>query len=276
MMGATDDPFPAIDPVVPAPTLCIGGVPTMAFQPAVDLVTGRLLGFEALLRWPDTEGNAIPPAEVIAWAKAHGEWAALNRWVIDEACTQATRWPSQLQVAVNCTDFQLQDREGVMAVLMALHRTGLNPDRLTIEVTEVTASDQTVTEDLCAIGANGIQVSVDDLVSEDSIQEHLKDRAVNTVKIDGSLVSGLTLPGDRKSAIVERVVQMSRSLGISTVAEAVETREQVALLREIGVDAAQGFFFCAPLNASRALELAATIPIFHFDLNCSTSMLEAG
>src|SRR5215469_2736425 len=156
-MSAVGDPSLGTDPIVPAPTLGISGIPQLAFQPAVDLATGRLLGFEALLRWPDAKGNAIPPAEIIAWAKGHGEWPALNRWVIEEACMQAVRWPSQLQVAVNCTDFQLEEREGVMAAALALHRSGLNPDRLTIEVTSATAGDHTAKEDLRAIGRYGIQ-----------------------------------------------------------------------------------------------------------------------
>jgi len=261
--GSTPD---TAGPIVLAPDLDLGGVPSLAFQPAVDLATGRLLGFEALLRWPDEQGNVIPPADVVAWAKANGHLIPLNRWVIEEACTQAVRWPSQLQVAVNCTEFQLADQEGAMAVVLGLQRTGLNPHRLTVEITENTVGDGTAAQDLCAMARFGIQVSVDDLTSHQPLSLDLATHAVSSVKIDGTIIAGLSEPGYLSRTIVETIIHMSHPLGISTVAEAVETHEQATLLRELGVAAAQGFFFSPPLDAATALELASMSPLPHFDL----------
>ena len=100
-----------------APRLGLGGTPSLAFQPAVDLATGRLLGFEALLRCHDAAGGNIPPDVLIPWAEAHGHMNELNEWVLSEACVQASRWPSDLQLAVNCSVFQL--RRGTAAVAAA-------------------------------------------------------------------------------------------------------------------------------------------------------------
>ncbi len=113
----------------------------------------------------------------------------------------------------------------------------------------------------------GIQLTVDDVVAESSVLEDLPDCNVNTVKLDASLIADLTLPGGKSRAIVEGIVTVSRSLGISTVAEAVETAEQVATLREIGVDAAQGYFFSPPLTADEAGELARMSPPPRFALS---------
>lgn len=94
----------------PFPDLGRDGTPSLVFQPAVDLATGRLLGFEALLRWHDASGNEVPPQTLIPWAESHGHMNALNAWVLSEACAQATRWPGDLQLAVNCSTLQLRPR----------------------------------------------------------------------------------------------------------------------------------------------------------------------
>ena len=105
---------PGVPSSFEVPQLGLGGTPTLAFQPAVDLATGRLLGFEALLRCHDATGANIPPDVLIPWAEAHGHMNELNEWVLSEACVQASRWPSDLQLAVNCSVFQL--RRGTAAV----------------------------------------------------------------------------------------------------------------------------------------------------------------
>jgi EAL domain-containing protein (putative c-di-GMP-specific phosphodiesterase class I) len=236
------------------------------FQPAVDLATGCLLGFEALLRWYDTSGSYVPPDVLIPKAEAEGQMTALNAWVLLEACTQAARWPSLLQVAVNCSVFQLRRGEVAASAICALERSGLNPDRLSLEVTETSVSDSEAASDLKAITRQGIQLSLDDIASDGSVLDNLQDSVVNTIKIDAALIADLTDPDGKSRVIVESIVQLCHSLGISTVAEAVETAEQVAILRNIGAAAAQGYFFSRPLSADRAYELAAMSPLPHFSL----------
>jgi len=245
---------------IEAPKLGLGGTPSLAFQPAVDLATGRLLGFEALLRCHDASGGNIPPDVLIPWAEAHGHMNELNEWVLSEACAQASRWPSDLQLAVNCSVFQLRRGTAAVAAATALERSGLNPDRLTVEVTEVSVSDDEAAEDLQVMTRLGIQLTVDDVGSDYSVLEHLRGAVVNTVKIDAGLIAGLTDSDGQSRAVVESIVKLSRSLGFCTVAEAVETGDQVAILRKLGAETAQGYFFSAPLTAREACDLANMDP----------------
>jgi EAL domain-containing protein (putative c-di-GMP-specific phosphodiesterase class I) len=250
--------------VIPWPDLGIDGEPELLFQPAVDLATGRLLGFEALLRWNDPVQGRISPKELIPWAEANGYMTALNGWVLSEACAQAMRWRSEIQLAVNCSVFQLRRNEAAAAAAIALEQSGLQPDRLTIEVTETTLADHGAADDLRAISRLGIQLTVDDMGSDWSSLENLQHFAVNTMKIDGSLIDGIDHVGGVNRAIVETIVKVSHSLDLCTVAEAVETAAQVAILRAVGADVGQGYFFAPPLGADETLALTDMdlLPIF--------------
>jgi EAL domain-containing protein (putative c-di-GMP-specific phosphodiesterase class I) len=252
---------------VPIPDLGRDGAATLVFQPAVDLATGRLLGFEALLRWHDSSGADVPPNILIPWAESHGQMNELNAWVLSEACAQAARWPSNFQLAVNCSIFQLQRGTAAVAAATALEQSGLNPDRLTVEVTETSVADDEAAADLGVMSRLGIQLTIDDVGANWSVLDNLRDSVVNTVKIDGSLIAGLTNPGEQSRAIVERIIDLSRSRGICTVAEAVETAEQVAILREIGAETAQGYFFSPPLSSSETAALASMDPPPRFALS---------
>jgi EAL domain-containing protein (putative c-di-GMP-specific phosphodiesterase class I) len=255
--------------VIPWPDLGIEGEPELLFQPAVDLATGRLLGFEALLRWNDPAQGRISPKELIPWAEANGHMTALNRWVLSEACARAVSWRSEIQLAVNCSVFQLRRNEAAAAAAVALEESGLHPDRLTIEVTETTLADDGAAADLRAISRLGIQLTVDDMGSDWSSLENLQHFAVNTMKIDGSLIDGIDHVGGVNRAIVETIVKVSHSLDLCTVAEAVETASQVAILREVGADVGQGYFFAPPLAADEALALTShdSLPLFSLTMS---------
>lgn len=238
------------------PDIGLDGEPHLMFQPAADLATGRLLGFEAFLRWKDGSGKYLPPKMLIPWAEAHGHVSKLNEWVLSEACSQANRWPLHLQIAVNCSLFQLGHAAAALAVARALDTSGLMPDRLTIEITESAIQDGDAVADLNTMARLGIQVTVDDVGTDWSVLESLPQSIVNTIKMDGTLISGLDASDGSTRKIVETIVGLSRSLNICTVAEAVETMEQVAILRELGADVAQGYFFSAPIAADEACALA--------------------
>jgi EAL domain-containing protein (putative c-di-GMP-specific phosphodiesterase class I) len=244
----------------------LDGKPSLVFQPAVDLATGRLLGFEALLRWRRSDGDDIPPDVLIPWAEEHGHMNELNAWVLAEACAQATRWPSDLQLAVNCSVFQLQRGNAAIAAASALEKSGLNPDRLTVEITESSVANDDAAADLQVMTRLGIQLTVDDVGSDWSVLNNLRNCVVNTMKIDASLTEGVTAAGGRSRHTVETIIKLCRSLGICTVAEAVETGEQVEILREIGVEIAQGYFFSKPLTAEEAVGLATMTPRPRFSI----------
>ena len=258
-------------PPRPAPNLGLQGAATLVFQPAVDLATGRLLGFEALLRWHDPTGREIPPDILIPWAENHGHMNELNAWVLAEACAQAARWPADLQLAVNCSIFQLHRGTAAMAAAAALEESGLNPDRLTVEVTAPSVNDVEAAADLQVMTRLGIQLTLDDIGEDWSVLEDLRGCVVNTAKIDATLTAGLSDPEGPSRAIAEAIVKQSHSVGICTVAEAVETAEQVAILRQIGAETAQGYFFSAPVSADDAAELAAMTPRPRFALSAPPS-----
>ena len=260
---------PVVTSMIPPPDLGLDGAPHLVFQPAIDLSTGRLLGFEALLRWQDSSGRAVPPNALIPWAEARGRMTDLNAWVLLEACSQAARWPANLQLAVNCSVFQLRRGEAAAAAA-ALEQAGFAPDRLMVEVTETAVIDEAAVADLQAMSRLGIQLTLDDVGSDWSILKNLQDCTVNTMKIDGELIEELKVTGSASQAVVETIVKISRSLGICTVAEAVETAVQVTLLRDAGVDVAQGYFFSPPISADDAFTMAATDPLPKFPLTAAT------
>ncbi len=250
----------------PRPELGLDGDPELVFQPAVDLATGRLLGFEALLRWNDPDLGPIPPSVLIPWAEANGHMVDLNAWVLSEACAAAASWQADLQLAVNCSVFQLRQREAASAAAAAIEESGLNPDRLTIEITETSVTDDGAAADLHAMSRLGIQLTVDDIGSDWSTIESMQQFSIKTMKIDGSLIAGLADEGGVSRAMVETIVHVSHSLGICTVAESVETARQVKILRELGADVGQGYFFAKPLAVEDALMLTTMDPLPVFPL----------
>jgi EAL domain-containing protein (putative c-di-GMP-specific phosphodiesterase class I) len=188
---------------------------------------------------------------------------AVNDWVLSEACSTAAAWRSEIQLAVNCSVFQLRRHEASTAVASALEVSGLDPGRLSIEFTESALTDDRAVSDLHTLSRLGVKLTLDDMVSDWSALTDLKRIAVDTVKIDGSFIGGLDHVGGANRSIVETIVKVIHSLDLSTVAKAVETAGQAAILRDIGVDAGQGYFFAPPLAAEDALALATmkAIPV---------------
>ncbi len=243
-----------------SPTLVLAGHPLLEFQPAVDLATGRLLGFEALVRWDHPSRGHISPGILIPWAEANGDIIPLNAWVLAEACRQAQHWPSGIQLAVNCSIVQLRQGEASLAVARALQSSGLNPDRLTIEITEHTIADERAATDLRALSTMGVHLAVDDVGTMWSSLNSLRRFAIETVKIDAAFIANLEAAEGMNRAIVDAIVHVGHSLAMSAVAEGVETEAQVAILREFGTDVAQGFFFARPMSSHDTLVLANTEP----------------
>lgn len=248
----------------------LAGHPVLEFQPAVDLATGRLLGFEALLRWRHPTHGLVSPAVIIPWAEANGDIIELNAWVLAEACHQAHQWPSGIQLAVNCSIVQLRQGEASLSVARALERSGLNPDRLTVEITEHTIADERAAADLRALSALGVHLAVDDVGTMWSSLNSLRRFAVDTVKIDAAFIANLESDEGMNRAIVDAIVHVGQSLNMSTVAEGVETAAQAAILREFGADVAQGYFFARPMSAEDTMALALAEPRTVFSLTESS------
>ncbi len=236
--------------------LTLAGKPRLQYQPVIDLGSGQLLGFEALLRWHHpTEGVILPPL-LIPWAEANGDIVPLGDWIMVEGCREALKWPPSTQLAVNISVVQLRRAAASAAVIAALEVTGLVPDRLTIEVTEHAMSDEAAVDDLAVIGALGVQLAVDHVGTSWNSFEILRRLAVNTVKIDHSFVMSLEAREGINRMVVETVIQLAHNSGMSTVAEGVETALAAAIVAELDSDAAQGYFFAPPLSEENATTMA--------------------
>jgi EAL domain-containing protein (putative c-di-GMP-specific phosphodiesterase class I) len=246
--------------VTAEPTMALAGQPVLEFQPAVDLATGRLLGMEALVRWEHPTKGRIAPDILIPWAEENGDIVSLNSWVMEAACSEAQLWSTGLQLAVNCSIIQLRRGEASKAALNALEVSGLNPDRLTIEITERTINDDRAAADLRALSELGVHLAVDDVGTSWSSLQVLRKFAIEIVKIDRAFINNLEADEGMNRAIVEAIIHVGHSLAMSTVAEGVESSQQAAILREFGADVGQGYFFAPPLREEEAHELATAEP----------------
>ncbi len=244
--------------------LKLAGAPSLEYQPAVDLATGRLLGFEALVRWTQADRTSIQADVLVPWAEASDNMSTLDAWVFVEACTQAQSWAAGIQIAVNCSIDEFREGAASESIQHALEISGLNPDRLTVEVGEQTISDTKSLEDLKRLSDLGVHLAVDDVGTRWSSLKPFKELNVDTVKIDKSFIAGLESEAGMNRCVVEALLNVSHSLAMSTIAEGIETPQQVAILQEFGVDVGQGYFFAHPLSAERAGELAnaETRPVF--------------
>jgi len=237
-------------------TMLRAGKPALVYQPAVDLGSGRLLGFEALLRWQSPGDQMVMPRLFIPWLEAHGDIVQVGEWVLAEGCRRAMEWPSSIQLAVNCSLVQLRRGVASKAVVASLEQSGLDAGRLTIEVTEHAMSEDAAMNDIRAINDLGVEIAVDDVGTSWTSFDVLRRMAVSTVKVDQSFVGGLEPHQGINRMVVETVVSLAHSSGMSTVAEGVETALQASIVREFESDAAQGYFFAPPLSVGHATALA--------------------
>ncbi|MFG1925818.1 putative bifunctional diguanylate cyclase/phosphodiesterase [Cryptosporangium sp. NPDC048952] len=219
------------------------------YQPIVALPSQRITGVEALVRWHDPERGVIPPDQFIPVAERSGLILPLGRWVLQEACRQAVRWPG-VYVCVNVSPRQLDDPSFVADVADALASSGLPASSLTLEVTETAVfSGGPAVDALYLLREMGVRVALDDFGTGQSSLGLLLTCPVDVLKVDRSFVEGVTEPGDR-AVIVEFLAQVARGLSLDTVAEGVETPEQVLRLQELGYRKAQGYLFSPPVPAS--------------------------
>ncbi len=246
------------------PTFSLVGAPFLEYLPVVDLSTGRVLGMEALVRWEHPTHGLISPARLLPHAEVSGDIGPLTRWILMEACSKARNWSPSIQLGVNCTIHQLRRGEVSAAVVLALEETGFNSGQLTLEVTEDAIVDSAASADLRTLSAMGVQLSVDDVGTNWSSFEPFKRNSISSVKIDGSFIAGLESTQGINRLVVETVIHMAHSLGMSTIVEWVETASQVEIVRAFNADAAQGFFFSLPMQSEDAIAFASGPEIPHF------------
>ncbi|MFT5533805.1 MAG: diguanylate cyclase (GGDEF)-like protein/PAS domain S-box-containing protein [Burkholderiaceae bacterium] len=232
------------------------------YQAQVDSVR-RLIGAEVLVRWQHPRCGIVPPAEFIPLAEKTGLILVLGQWVLDTACQQLVVWSNQpamaaLTIAVNVSACQFQHPDFVAQVLTAIARTGANPQLLKLEITEsllLTDAEDIILK-MTALQAHGISFSLDDFGTGYSSLSYLKRLPLDQIKIDRSFVRDLlTDPND--AAIVRTILALGHSLGLSVIAEGVETEAQCAFLAELSCHAYQGFLFSKPVPLEQFEELVA-------------------
>ena len=232
-----------------------GGEFTLYYQPQIALQTERLVGVEALLRWTHPELGQVSPAEFIPVAEYTGQIVPIGQWVLQEACRQMRQWQLQglpaVVIAVNMSAVQFRQSDLVGQITRTLDSTGLAPELLELELTESAAmhDPEAAVATIGRLHALGVRLSIDDFGTGYSSLSHLKRFQLHKLKIDQSFVRDLTDDQD-DARIVETIIQMARSLGLSTVAEGVETEAQRAFLQQRGCDELQGYLLARPLPAN--------------------------
>jgi EAL domain-containing protein (putative c-di-GMP-specific phosphodiesterase class I) len=225
---------------------------SLHYQPQVDIPSGRIVGLEALLRWTSPDLGAVSPADFIPLAEETGLIVDIDRWVLQTACAQYKVWENEglgaPHVAVNVSGVTFRHGDLLAAVERVLANAHLDPQHLELELTEgiVMRDASAATKTLDAIRRLGVRVALDDFGTGYSSLSYLKHFKIDVLKVDRSFVTGL--PGDADSAAIARlIVSMANLLGLSTVAEGVETAEQARFLATIGCTTAQGFLYSKAL-----------------------------
>ena len=221
------------------------------FQPIVHLASDDVSGFEALVRWQRPERGIISPGAFIPLAEETGFIIPLGEWVIREACATAAKWPGGLKVAVNLSAVQFRSPGLVQVVLGALASSGLPAERLELEITEtVLLQDSEATlSTLYQLRALGVRIAMDDFGTGYSSLSYLQSFPFDKIKIDRSFVKDIT-EGVESLNIVRAIAAMASGLGMTTTAEGVETREQLAAVRSEGCTETQGFVYSKPMPGS--------------------------
>lgn len=228
------------------------------YQPVVDANTGRLTGFEALVRWTHPEFGVISPAKFIPLAEDARLIAPIGEWVLRTACAEAAKWPGETRVAVNVSPEQLQNPGFVSIVASALANSGLSPHRLELEVTESVfmRDDSGAVKVLERVLGLGVRLSLDDFGTGYSSLGYLSRTRFSTIKIDRSFVIGAAKGAAEPIAIIRAVVVLAQSLGMTTTAEGVETADQHRMVQDLGCTKVQGYYFSRPLPVAEARALA--------------------
>ena len=233
------------------------------YQPQVNLITGDLIGVEALVRWQHPSEGLVSPARFIPIAETSGLIGHIGRWVLRAACAECKRWvneyPSQMRLSVNVSARQMVDDSFIDDLRAVLKETGFPAERLELELTESTLQlVETSPRLISEIKSLGVSIAIDDFGTGYSSLSVLKNLPIDRLKIDQSFVRDMTADSN-DVAIVEAILGMSRTLGLQIIAEGVETEAQLSILQQLGCESGQGYLFSRPLPpAELALWLQRT------------------
>ena len=227
------------------------------YQPQINMQTGKLVGFEALVRWQHPEHGLVPPLKFIPIAEDSGLIVPISDWILYEACRQNQEWIDAdfppVRMGVNISSVQFMQQEMTEVVRKALQRTRLDPQYLELELTEsaIMQNVEKVTQTLAELKSLGLTLSVDDFGTGYSSMSYLKRFPLDTLKIDRSFIMDITID-ENDAAIVKAIIALAKILNLKTICEGVETPEQLNFLRNHGGDELQGFLVSKPVPAKEA------------------------
>jgi predicted signal transduction protein with EAL and GGDEF domain len=231
------------------------------FQPQLQLASGTLIGCEALIRWRHPERGLVSPLDFIPLAEEIGLIVPIGEWVVRQACRDAMTWPEHMSVAVNVSPAQFKSDRLVETIISALAGSGLPARRLEVEITEgvlLQENDRTL-QTLHRLRELGVRVSMDDFGTGYSSLSYLRSFPFDKIKIDRSFVKDLTSKPDGE-AIIRAIAGLGKSLGMTTVAEGVETAEQMQRIRLEGCTDVQGYLISKPVPAEDLRQVFAGFP----------------
>ncbi|MEP0355113.1 MAG: EAL domain-containing protein [Paraglaciecola sp.] len=228
------------------------------YQPQVDLVTEKIVGMEALLRWPSIEGRFVSPTIFVPLAEYSGLIVDIGIWVLEESCKHLNKLKirgfDSLRMAVNISMPQFRDPKFVETVKTIISKYGISPEKIELEITESVVMDEPhiVIEALQELKKFGVKVAIDDFGTGFSSMNYLQKLPLDRLKVDRSFVNEIT-PG-KTAFIAETIVTLGTKLGLATIAEGVEKREQASYMLKLGCDEAQGYLFAKPMPYNELLE----------------------
>ena len=231
------------------------------YQPIVSIAEGRIVGAEALIRWRHFERGIVSPATFVPVAEDTGLVVPLGRWVLKEACRQAREWQSygtagHFGISVNLSVREFAQPDLVRAVAAILEETGLAPSSLKIEITEsaIIGQKHPAIETVEQLRALGVGIHLDDFGTGYSALSYLHRLPLDAVKVDRAFTSSIDLE-ERPLHVVKAIVSLAHAIGLEVVAEGVTNQRQLDLLRDMGCDLAQGFYFSRPCNTEEMVAL---------------------
>jgi len=234
----------------------VNGEFELYYQPFVNLQRNEVCAFEALLRWHHPERGMVSPAEFIPVAEEIGLIVPIGEWVVRTACAEAATWPERIKVAVNLSPVQFKNPNLVQMVFSALTVSGLQGRRLELEITEsaLLQNSAATLATVHQLRALGVQISMDDFGTGYSSLGYLQSFPFDKIKIDRSFINNLS-KGAGALAILKAITTLANSLGVATIAEGVETREQLEIIRAEGCSEMQGFLFSPARPATEIARL---------------------